>query len=84
MKSNDLLDLDGLIYKMARTFTKNQSLIEDLYQQGMIGVLKAQKNFNPYQGIDFKVYAKIYISQSRRHRKNWWKFGTSNVNWKKL
>ncbi len=61
MKSNDLLDLDGLIYKMARTFTKNQSLIEDLYQQGMIGVLKAQKNFNPYQGIDFKVYAKMYI-----------------------
>lgn len=61
MKNENLCNFDGLIYKMACTFTSDQSLIEDLYQQGMIGILKAQKNYDPNQGVDFKAYAKMYI-----------------------
>ena len=54
-------ELNALIYKIARTFTKDETLLEDLYQQGIIGVLKAQKNFNLNQGVDFKSYSKMYI-----------------------
>lgn len=58
---NIYCEIDGLIYKIAKTFTSDKTLLEDLYQQGMIGVLKAQKNYNPSQGVDFKAYAKMYI-----------------------
>ncbi len=61
MDSVDYKKLDGLIYKMARTFTNDVNLIEDLYQQGMLGVLKAQKNFNYNQGTEFLPYVKMYI-----------------------
>lgn len=61
INENIFCEIDGLIYKIAKTFTSDKTLLEDLYQQGMIGVIKAQKNFNPNQGVDFKVYAKMYI-----------------------
>lgn len=54
-------ELNKIIYRYARSFTSDETLIEDLYQQGVIGVLKAKKNYNMNQGTDFNVYAKMYI-----------------------
>ena len=36
-------ELNKIIYRYARSFTSDETLIEDLYQQGVIGVLKAKK-----------------------------------------
>ena len=61
MKNEDIKSLEGLIYKIAYTFTDNKSLIDDLYQQGVLGVLKAKKNFNCNLNVKFSTYAKMYI-----------------------
>jgi len=50
---------EGLIYKLARSFYN--SSIEDLYQVGIIGLLKAKKNYNSDSKAKFSTYAYEYI-----------------------
>jgi RNA polymerase sporulation-specific sigma factor len=54
-------DLSGLIYSIATTFTNDKTLLNDLYQQGMIGVLNACKNYKSECGTKFSTYARMYI-----------------------
>ena len=54
-------DLSGLIYSIATTFTNDKTLLNDLYQQGMIGALNACKNYKSECGTKFSTYARMYI-----------------------
>lgn len=51
---------EGLIYKIASKYSMYYS-IEDLYQVGTIGVIKAYKNFKKDTSVKFSTYAYKYI-----------------------
>lgn len=61
MTNEEVKEIEKLIYKMAYTFTSDKSLIEDLYQQGIVGALKAKENYNLNSGAKFSTYANMYI-----------------------
>lgn len=46
---------ESLIYKLA--YSISASSVEDLYQVGVIGVIKAYENYNPEYGTKFSTYA---------------------------
>ncbi len=51
---------EGLIYKIASKYSIYYS-IEDLYQVGSIGVIKAYKNYKKDTSVKFSTYAYKYI-----------------------
>ncbi len=51
---------EGLIYKIASKYSMYYS-IEDLYQVGTIGVIKAYKNYKKDTSVKFSTYAYKYI-----------------------
>lgn len=51
---------EGLIYKIALKYREYYN-IEDLYQVGCIGIIKAYKNFNQNASAKFSSYAYKYI-----------------------
>ena len=51
---------EGIIYKIASRYKEYYS-IEDLYQAGCIGVIKASKKFNESSESKFSTYAYKYI-----------------------
>lgn len=51
---------EGLIYKIASKYSMYYS-IEDLYQVGTIGVIKAHKNYKKDTSVKFSTYAYKYI-----------------------
>lgn len=55
-----ILENEKLIYKLASYF-KNCANIEDLYQAGCIGIIKASKNYRSDKGAKFSSYAYTYI-----------------------
>lgn len=61
MTNEEIKDIEGLIYKIAYSFTHDKYLVEDLFQQGVIGLLKAKKNFQYDKGAKLSSYAKMYI-----------------------
>lgn len=58
---NEIKNLSNMIYEIARKFTSDEALICDLYQEAVIGILKAKKNFDPSAGTKFSSYARMYI-----------------------
>ena len=50
---------EGLIYKLAKSFYNSD--IEDLYQVGVIGLLRAKENFKSDSKTKFSTYAYEYI-----------------------
>ncbi len=53
-------ETEGLIYKIASKY-KSYYSIEDLYQVGSIGVIKAYKNYKKDSSVKFSTYAYKYI-----------------------
>lgn len=51
---------EGLIYKIASKYTKYYN-IEDLYQVGSIGIIKAYKKYRSESGAKFSTYAYKYV-----------------------
>lgn len=51
---------EGLIYKIASRYTKYYN-IEDLYQVGSIGIIKAYKKYRSESGAKFSTYAYKYV-----------------------
>lgn len=68
-------ELKPLIIFLCQKFPKYSDFnFDDLYQEGLIGVLSAVKTFNPDLKISFKSYVKICIENSmisalRKHGK---------------
>ena len=52
----------GLIWSIARRFTGRGTEIDDLYQLGCLGFLKAVEGFDPEYGTQFSTYAVPKIS----------------------
>ena len=52
----------GLIWSIARRFTGRGTDLEDLYQLGCLGFLKAVEGFDPAYGTQFSTYAVPKIS----------------------
>ena len=53
-------DCEMMIYKIARNYTKYYSL-DDLYQAGIIGIIKAYKKYDKSSSCKFSSYAYKYI-----------------------
>jgi len=53
--------LNNLVYSIARKFTSDNVMLEDLYQQGVIGIISAFNNFDESLNIKFSTYARMYI-----------------------
>lgn len=53
--------LEKLVYSIALKFTHDKSMIEDLYQQGMLGVINAFNNYDESLNVKFSTYARMYI-----------------------
>ena len=50
----------GLIYSIA-SYYQNKASMEDLYQVGVIGLLKAYENYDENKNVKFSTYAFDYI-----------------------
>lgn len=58
----DLINsLSSLIYYIAREFTNDNSLIEELYNQGVLGIYDAYSNYDKKSNTKFSSYAYMYI-----------------------
>ena len=58
--NNVIEECNGLIYSIAKNYSNNYN-IEDLYQVGCIGVMKAYENFKKNLNVKFSTYAYKYI-----------------------
>ena len=58
--NEDLMNTKDMIYKIAYKYSKYYS-IEDLFQVGVIGLMKAKKNYKMNSSTKFSTYAYNYI-----------------------
>ncbi|MDW8055202.1 MAG: sigma-70 family RNA polymerase sigma factor [Elusimicrobiota bacterium] len=54
-------ELVDLVYSIALRYRNNFVELEDLLQEGFLGLAKAYKNFDPSKNILFKTYAYYWI-----------------------
>ena len=57
----EIENLNNLIYSIARSFTNDEELIKDLYQEAIIGIINAKKNYDKNSNAKFSTYARMYI-----------------------
>lgn len=70
-KENKLLDQiiernKGLVHFVLRRYRVLETDKEDLYQEGMIGLLRAVERFDTSKGVNFSTYAVIHIRATMR------------------
>ncbi len=59
--TNDLLKLyEKKVLFIAKKYS-NSNTIEDLYQQGMKGLIEASKNYDENYGVSFSTFSELYI-----------------------
>jgi RNA polymerase sigma-B factor len=58
----------GLVEQLARRFANRGESLDDLFQAGTIGLIKAVEGFNPDLGFEFSAYAtKTILGELKRH-----------------
>jgi RNA polymerase sigma-B factor len=57
----------GLVESIARRFQATGEPIEDLSQEGFLGLLSALEHFNPAKNVKFSTYATHFIAGAIRH-----------------
>ena len=60
IEKNLIIENKNLIYKIANMY-RSQTDIEDLFQAGCIGLVKAYRKFDPNKNVKFTSYAYKYI-----------------------
>lgn len=55
---------ERLVWKIARSYSTRGVDVEDLVQEGKIGLLKAIEKFDPERGIKFSTYATWWVRQA--------------------
>lgn len=60
LSSDLIIDYDWLIYKIASKYNSYYSM-DDLYQVGSIGIIKAYKNYDINSNTKFSTYAYKYV-----------------------
>jgi RNA polymerase sigma factor (sigma-70 family) len=59
-----VLDYRPFVYKLAWKYVRGSTLcIDDVVQEGMLGLVKASKNFDPSRGYDFSTYARYRVKE---------------------
>jgi RNA polymerase primary sigma factor len=56
-----------LVMRIARQFLNRGLALEDLVQEGTLGLIRAVEGFEPERGLRFSTYAKFWITQSIQH-----------------
>ena len=54
-------EMTNLIYNIARKFTSDKDLINELYNQGVLGIYDAYDNYDKNSNTKFSTYAYMYI-----------------------
>lgn len=77
---NEMLVLDhmGLVWHVARKYRNTGYDLEDLAQEGTIGLIKAAGSFDPSRGTAYSTYAVkcieceilMYLRKEKKHRTN--------------
>lgn len=77
---NEMLVLDhtGLVWYVARKYRNTGYDLEDLAQEGAIGLIKAAGSFDPSRGCAYSTYAAkcieceilMYLRKEKKHRTN--------------
>jgi RNA polymerase sigma-B factor len=57
----------GLVESIARRFTGSGEPLEDLSQEGFLGLLSALDNYDPAKGVKFSTYATHFVAGAMRH-----------------
>lgn len=57
----------ALVEHCARSFASSNEPVEDLVQEGYVGLIKAVDRYNPQQGVRFSTYACHLINGEIRH-----------------
>ncbi len=59
-----VLDYRPFVYKLAWKYVQGSTLcIDDVMQEGMIGLIKASKKFDASKGYNFSTYARHYVKE---------------------
>ena len=57
----------GLVRRIARRHAAREEDVDDLFQEGVVGLLKAIRRFEPDRGVPFGAYAAIVVEGEIRH-----------------
>lgn len=57
----------GLVRRIVRRFAVPGDQVDDLVQEGVVGLLKAARRFDPRRGVPFEAYATALVSGEIRH-----------------
>jgi RNA polymerase sigma-B factor len=57
----------GLVRRIARRFAVPDDEVDDLVQEGVVGLLKAARRFDPGRGVSFQAYASALVTGEIRH-----------------
>jgi len=57
----------GLVRRIARRYGTNGDLRDELFQEGVVGLLKAIRRFDPERGVPFPAYASTAVTGEIRH-----------------
>ena len=57
----------GLVRRIARQYAARAEQVDDLVQEGVVGLLKAIRGFDPERGVPFESYARALVVGEIRH-----------------
>lgn len=57
----------GLVRRIARRHATHDGQVDDLVQEGAVGLLKAIRRFEPERGVPFRAYAGALVAGEIRH-----------------
>ncbi len=57
----------GLVRRIAGRHATHGEQVDDLFQEGMVGLLKAIRRFEPERGVPFTAYASALVAGEIRH-----------------
>lgn len=57
----------GLVESIARRFTGSGEPLEDMVQEGYLGLLSALEHYDPNKGVKFSTYATHFVAGAMRH-----------------
>ncbi len=67
MQEDDVKQFSKLITSIAKRYTIDEELQNDLIQEGYLGLLQAEKNYDESKGVKFLTYAYNYINYNMLH-----------------
>jgi RNA polymerase primary sigma factor len=56
----------GLVYSLAKAYNHHDTPLDDLVNEGILGLMEAVKRFDPTKGFRFSTYATHWIKQALR------------------